>query len=62
MSVIHSFKDHISGLQIMPKSWFYLSFWQSYEWLRVHTLEIANSGKTHRKFIYSPGWYKMQMP
>jgi len=38
MSIIHGFKDHFFGFKLTPKAWFYLSFWQSYERLRVHTL------------------------
>jgi len=59
MSIIHSFEDHICGFKITPTAWFYLSFWRSYEWLRVYTLETVNSRNIHWKFIYSPGWYEM---
>jgi len=62
MGIIHGFKDHIFGFTMTPKAWLYLSYWQSYECLCVHTLETVNSRKTHRKFIYSPGWYEMQIP
>jgi len=64
MSILHSFKDHINGFKMTPKAWFYmyLSFWQSYEWLCVDTWETVNSRKPHRKFIYSSGWYEMQIP
>jgi len=51
MRSIHSFKDHICSFKMTPKAWFYLTFWQSYEWLRVDTWETVNSRKTYQKFI-----------
>jgi len=47
---------------MMPKVWFYLIFWHSYEWVYVHTLETLNSRKTHWKLVDSSGWYEMQLP
>jgi len=57
MSIIYHFKEYICGFKMIPKAWFYLSFWQSYEWLCVHILEAVNPRKMHQKFIYSPWWY-----
>jgi len=62
MSIVHILKDHTVGFKMTPEAWFYLLFCQSYEWLCVHALETVNSRKPHRKFIYLPGWYEMQIP
>ena len=61
MSIINSFEDHFFGFKMTPKPWSCLSFCQSYERFCVHILETVNRRKTHWKFIYSPGWYEMQI-
>jgi len=30
-------KHHIFCLEMIPKLWFYLTYWQSYEWVCVHS-------------------------
>jgi len=47
-NIKYSLKDNIAGFKMTAKVLLYLSFWQSYEWLCVHTLEIVNSWKTHK--------------
>jgi len=42
MSIIHGFKNHFFVFKMTPKPWSYLSFWQSYERLCVHTLQTVN--------------------